>query len=145
MYQIGQILFVVLNKKQQIFPMQVVEMVTKKTLHGEEIKYCLQSGADKSTMIMLDQLDGEIFLSADEVRNALIARATAQIHVMIHSAEKKAKEWYEKDEKISLIPDKLLEPISTYNDIIEPIQEESTVVLPDGQVARISLSSIKNV
>jgi len=145
MYQIGQILFVVLNKKHQIFPMQVVEMVTKKTLHGEEIKYCLQAGADKSTMIMLDQLDGEIFLSSDEVRNALITRATSQIHAMILSAEKKAKEWYEKDEKISLVPDKLLEPTVTYSDAVEPVQEESTVVLPDGQVARIRLSSIKNV
>jgi hypothetical protein len=34
-YSIGQVLFVVLNKKSQIYPMQVIEIITKKTLQGE--------------------------------------------------------------------------------------------------------------
>lgn len=132
MYEIGQVVFVVLSKKQQIFPMQVVETVTKKTLQGEEIKYCLQAGSDKSTKIMLDQLDGEIFTSAEESKNTLVARATTQIHALVDSAEKKANEWY----KLKNTPAPADTPSISYIEH-EPKDEESTIVLPDGQVARI--------
>lgn len=94
MYEIGQVVFVVLHDKQLIFAMQIIETVTKKTLQGEEIKYCLQAGSDKSTKIMLDQIDGEIFVSAEEVRSTLVSRATFQINNLIETAEKKVKDWY---------------------------------------------------
>lgn len=142
MYNIGQVVFVVLNKKQQIFPMQVVEMVTKKTLRGEEVKYCLQAGSDKSTMIMMDQIDGEIFMSPEEAKRTLVTRATQQISRLIDSAEKKAKEWYFKEEAQDL------ETASEQIQIKEPQitfaeeSEEHTVVLPDGNVARIKLPTM---
>ena len=41
-YSVGQILFVVLNKKGQVYPMQVIEEIRKKTLKGEVTTYVLQ-------------------------------------------------------------------------------------------------------
>jgi len=139
MYEIGQVVFVVLSKKQQIFPMQVVETVTKKTLQGEEIKYCLQAGSDKSTKIMLDQLDGEIFTSAEEAKSTLVARATEQIYALVSSAEKKAYEWYKSNE--SSVKLQTVEPKISFN-IEQDQPEENTIVLPDGQIARIKLPVI---
>lgn len=149
MYEIGQVLFVVLTNKQQIFPMQVVETVTKKTLKGEEVKYCLQASSDKSTKIMLDQLDGEVFISAEEARSTLVARATSQINALITIAEKKARTWYTSTEVensnsnteslISQIEETQVSYLEDEN------QEESTVVLPDGQVAKIRMPVNKAV
>lgn len=146
MYEIGQVLFVVLASKQQIFPMQVVETVTKKTLKGEEVKYCLQAGSDKTTKIMLDQLDGEVFVSAEEARSTLVSRATSQINALVASAEKKAKTWYEfrepDERRIAVktpIP-QIEEPkISYIDEQDEGESEESSVVLPDGRVAKLRL------
>lgn len=142
MYHIGQVVFVVLNKKQQIFPMQVIEMVTKKTLQGEEVKYCLQAGSDKTTKIMLDQLEGEIFTSADEARHTLVSRVTKQIHAMISNAEKKAVSWYGDDKTELAQTLKVDEPSVSF---IEENNEYETVVLPDGQIARIRLPSANDV
>jgi len=148
MYEIGQVLFVVLASKQQIFPMQVVETVTKKTLEGEEVKYCLQAGSDKSTKIMLDQLEGEVFISAEEARSTLVERATSQINALVAAAEKKARVWYSTETEQNKIDTrsfmKQTEELKvSYLD--EDDQEESMVVLPDGQVAKIKMPVDKAV
>ncbi len=148
MYEIGQVLFVVLASKQQIFPMQVVETVTKKTLEGEEVKYCLQAGSDKSTNIMLDQLEGEVFISAEEARSTLVERATSQINALVAAAEKKARVWYSTETEQNKIDTrsfmKQTEELKvSYLD--EDDQEESVVVLPDGQVAKIKMPVDKAV
>ena len=148
MYEIGQVLFVVLASKQQIFPMQVVETVTKKTLEGEEVKYCLQAGSDKSTKIMLDQLEGEVFISAEEARSTLVERATSQINALVAAAEKKARVWYSTETEQNKIDTRTFmkqteELKVSYLD--EDDQEESMVVLPDGQVAKIKMPVDKAV
>jgi len=151
MYEIGQVLFVVLTNKQQIFPMQVIETVTKKTLKGEEVKYCLQAGSDKATKIMLDQLEGEVFVSAEEARKTLIARVSSQINALVSSAEKKAKSWYSQIEEsqdrtnlaIASMIKQIEEPSVSY--VEHGDHEEDTVVLPDGQIAKIRLATDKVV
>jgi len=57
MYIVGQVLYFVLSKKNQVYPMQVVEIITKKTLAGEEVSYILQAGPEKETKITFDQVD----------------------------------------------------------------------------------------
>jgi len=142
MYEIGQVVFVVISKKQQIFPMQVVETVTKKTLQGEEIKYCLQAGSDKSTKIMLDQIDGEIFTSSEDARSTLTSRASLQISRLVDSAVKKAKDWYTKEIKQELNELEVNEPEISF---IEQDSVQDVVVLPDGNVARIKFPTNKAV
>lgn len=136
MYQIGQVVFVVLNKKHQVYPMQVVETVTKKTLKGEEIKYFLQAGSDVNSRIMLDQIDGEVFTSAQNAKSTLISRATDQISKLVALAENKAKEWYGKKEVDAIEDMTLPEPKIEFKD--EP-QDAELVMLPDGQMARVRL------
>lgn len=139
MYEIGQIVLVVFNKKQQIFPMQIIETVTKKTLNGEEIKYCLQAGSDQSSQIMMDQIDGEIFVSADEARSELIARASNQINKLIDNAEQKSKLWYSsKDLRL----DEEIKELNSDRKTEETLTHESdTVILSDGTVAKIKFSN----
>ena len=129
-YSVGQILFVIMNKKNQVYPMQVVEEITKKTLRGEVTNYVLQGGSSIESTIMLDQVDGEVFDSADEVRRILQARASAQINKLVSAAVDKSKEWYESSQNIEAMSGQVqVEPIS--------VLEDSTVTLPDGTKARL--------
>ena len=144
MYTIGQILFVVLSKKNQIYPMQVIEVITKKTLHGEEIKYLLQGGGETPTTIMMDNLEGEVFETAESARSTLINRATVQINRLIDSAVLKSKEWYERpaapDNSIQTIDDlPELRAEATHNS--SKYDDAQTVMLPDGTVAKIKMPS----
>ncbi len=134
-YKIGQVIFTILNKKNHIYPMQVTEIITKKTMKGEEISYKLQGGPDKLSSILLDQIDGEVFETADIARNELINRATKQINKLVDSAIIKATEWYGENiqpSSIDDLPDFTSKKISL---------TEDTIILEDGTVAKIRLPS----
>ena len=125
--------------------MQVVEIITKKTLQGEEVQYLLQGGSNKSTTVMLDQVDGELFDSAEVARTTLISRATKQINRLVDVAISKSKEWY----PTSLTEPQTLQDLPSYDPdhITKHDEEESSkvspvmVTLPDGTVAKIKMPS----
>jgi len=130
-YNVGQVIYVILSKKGQVYPMRIIEEITKKTLKGEETNYVAQAGADLTTTILLDQIEGEIFVTAAEAKITLIERATSQIEKIIDNAVLKANEWYsiknQEDIEIHELP--------------QPEEEYPTVKLPDGSVARLKISN----
>lgn len=154
MYSIGQVVFVILSKKNQVYPMQVVEIITKRTLQGEEVKYALKSGAENN-VIMLDQIDGEVFESAEAVREVLVGRVTRQLNKMVEVAVSKAKEWYGHESNSTALREKLelsqqpdSRPGDGYLDLVvnqPPSSEnslhdnETSVMLPDGTVAKVKI------
>lgn len=146
-YSIGQVLFIVLNKKSQIYPMQVVEIITKKTLKGEEIQYLLQGGSDKASTVLLNQVDGEIFDESEKAKSILVQRATSQINRLVDSAVTKSKEWYGVsaiDSSPYSIQD--LPELNTRTfDMSRKAQDGEdavNVTLPDGTVAKVRLPSL---
>lgn len=94
-YSVGQILYVIPSKQTSVYPMQIVEEVTKKSLTGDiETIYMVRGGPDTKDVIRLDEISGEIFDSADIVHKTLIERVTVQITRLVDSATKKAHEWF---------------------------------------------------
>lgn len=133
-YEIGKILFVVLSKKNQVYPMRVVEVITKKSLKGEEVKYLLQAGSDLTTTVMLDQIDGEVFRSAEEARSTLTKRATSQVAKLVNAAVVKSKEWYG-DKVETTIETPPFQPMEEE----ESEQDAASVTLPDGTIAKVRM------
>lgn len=128
-YKVGQIIYAILNKKGQVYPLMVVEEITKKTIKGEVTSYIVQVGADSSNTSVLEQIEGELFENPEEAKSVLAKRATSQIERVVDNAVKKATEWYhnssQSDEEIHELP-----PSNEAN---------QTITLPDGTVARIKL------
>lgn len=157
MYSVGQVLFVVLAKKGQVYPMQIVEVITKKTLKGEEVQYVLQAGSDKNTTVLFDQIDGEVFDSSEKVRAVLTKRATAQVTRMVDTAASKAKQWYgsaaptatsSSPQTIDDLPDFNADPEEKEQELEAqpPSPPEETgpmsVMMPDGTIAKIKLPAV---
>jgi hypothetical protein len=153
MYSIGQILFFVLSKKSQVYPMQVVEIITKKNLSGEEATYVLQAGPEKETKLTLDQVDGEVFESPDVLRQTLVHRASMQVNKLIDNAVDKSNKWYS-GTKSHAIPQTIqnLPDFIARNELSiqqshsmnqknnsEDEEDDSTVTMPDGSVVRVKL------
>jgi hypothetical protein len=93
-YKIGQVIYVVLRKEMKVYPMQVTEIITKKTLDGEVTVYMVRGGTAQDEVLPIDQIDGEVFDSPDRVKKTLIDRASASITMLVDDAATKAKEWY---------------------------------------------------
>ena len=126
--------------------MQVVEIITKKNLSGEEATYVLQAGPEKETKLTLDQVDGEVFESPDVLRQTLVHRASMQVNKLIDNAVDKSNAWYtvrgtlnQVPQTIQNLPALLSKPDTKVQEEIE--DEESFVTMPDGSVIRVRLPS----
>lgn len=138
MYKIGQVLYVVLSKKSQVYPMQVIEVITKKTLSGEEVRYVLQAGSDQTTTVFLDQVDGEVFDSSETARDVLVKRATKMVNKLVDSAVAKARQWYQVKE----VEPQTIEDLPDFSAALSDDSREddsTSVMLPDGTVAKIKM------
>ncbi len=69
MYSVGQVLFIILNRKQQVIPCQVTEQVVRRSISGEEISYSVSIPSRNENKIHeLDTIDGEVFETSKGVR-----------------------------------------------------------------------------
>ena len=95
---VGQIVYVILEKQTAVHPMQVLEEITKKMLHGSEVvsetDYTLRSGGPSPKHTHLSNIQGEVFESAEHARTEMIERATRSINKHIEIAASRASEWF---------------------------------------------------
>lgn len=93
MYQVGDVLFIVSNKRRQIFPVRVVEQMIRKTLAGEDVSYRVQiPGGDKPTVIDLSGIDGTVHTTIERAREFLYEQATRAIEQMLSTAQEMVTE-----------------------------------------------------
>lgn len=133
-YEVGQVLYVVSRRKNDVIPVQIVEELTSKTLKGEEKTYRVKVGDDKN-VATIDQVDGEIFKSPQEVVDTLSERATASIKRLVDDAVKHAQAWYSNNAHVR-------SATAQAASIVAPRAadvESPTITLPDGTVARVKL------
>jgi hypothetical protein len=132
-YNIGQVLYVLLNKETKICPVQVVEEITKKSLDGESTIYVVRAGKKNETLNLSD-MDGQVFDSIDVLRKTLHDRITRTVDSVINGTLKRAQEWYPHVQEVREYQNEA-ESISP----IEPLQlqEDTIITLPDGTVAKM--------
>ena len=138
-YKIGQVIYVVLNKEGKIYPMQVIQIITKQSLKGSETNYMLRGNPSMTETVMLSEIAGEVFDTDSEARKMLSSRAVAQINKLVDLAVRKAGEWYP-DSVLSQAPDAL--SVSTADLTTSDDEEDESVALVDmgdGTKAKIKL------
>jgi hypothetical protein len=93
-YQVGQILYILPSTKTAVVPVQVVEEITKKTLRGREVSYMVRFGKDADKILDINDIQGEIYDSSDQVKRVLVERSTSALNRLVNNAVEKAKSWY---------------------------------------------------
>lgn len=147
---VGQILFVVLKKENRVYPLQVVEEVSKKSMEGETVSYVVQGGSDPNTKMNIADIDGEVFDSAAKAKQVLTARATTAISMLVDNAVQKSKEWYpsgfEQSESDPLQPLKKKKGTgATPPPAKIELDDDNTIELADGTRARVRSVSVPDV
>lgn len=152
-YHVGQVLYLIPSKsaKATLYPIQVIEELTKKTLNGIEIDYVVQAGPDQT--LNMNQVQGEIFESAEVAKESLMQRAISSIEKLVDASVKKSQEWYPNGKIIET--KKQIIPTQDYqdNNVIDtavPVQPSSTkrehamIDLGNGVIAKVKLPDILN-
>ena len=135
MYRVGQILYIILNQKQQVIPAQVIEQVVRKKLDGhEETSHIVRiplKGQYKE--YDLSQLDGVAYESMDEVKKVLFENVSSYIDDITSSAQKLATTSFG-----DVSPQSPFEP-----DPGDPSEDNGRVkvTLEDGTIANVKMPS----
>jgi hypothetical protein len=94
MYEVGQVLYLILNKKQQVIPAQVVEQTVRRTLAGEEILHSVKIPGEQQAY-KLEELGAEAHISLSSVQEKLHMNATVVIDTMILQASELAEKSFD--------------------------------------------------
>jgi hypothetical protein len=142
-YRVGQILYVVMNKQTKVFPCQIVEELTKKTLSGNSVVYRVAIGKTSEPRDLSD-IDGEVFDDPEVVKKTLTSRAQRMIEKMVAAATKAAGEWYPTDkgrempEVQGLSLDDITPDLTPVDEMPGDDGEQPTMELPDGRTAKVN-------
>ena len=140
MYNVGDILWIVSEKRPGVMPYSVIEEVTKKTILGVETVYFVES-LQSGKKFRLDNMPGEKFSSVEEAKSQLLKKAEAAIDKMLDIGKN----------LISIRQDNNTAPTQVYVEEDNPptIQdtseeepnyvEQEIVELPDGTKAKINI------
>ena len=125
-FQVGQIIFIVLKKKQQVLPARIIEEIQKKTMKGEEISYSAEIPVrDEMQVVPLSQLDCDLFMTLNEVREFLIFNATSVVDRLLAKAEKISKNRFA--------------PVIFNDAPIPTIEGKVKIQLENGSIANVNL------
>ena len=93
--EVGQILFIVFDDKKIIYPVQVIEEITKKTIEGVETDFIFRAGTGKSQRVLsYKSLNGKSFANIEDAKQFLLDIEMREIENQASEALKKADEWY---------------------------------------------------
>lgn len=162
-YRVGQVVYVIMAREPRVVPLQVVEEVTKRTLEGETVEYIVR-GRDAENTMAISSVEGEVFETAEKARKVLVERATSSVHRLIDKAVENARTWFTNVNEGDL-PRKPVKPTKAKQPVVptdlepsDPVQQfaqelindrdeadgEGTYVkLPDGTLARVTVSPDK--
>ena len=87
MYEVGQILYLLISKNKKIAPVQVVEQIVKKSISGEEVSYTVQLPNSEKSNVLLSNIDCEVFTSAPDIRSSMLSNATSAIDKLVSDSK----------------------------------------------------------
>ena len=130
MYSVGQVIYTVLEEKQLVLPVKVIEEVTIKNLEGEKTNYKVLLPNHKNQKISIDKLD-KTFDDAQTASDFLIKNARKAIDEMIFSAMSLEEKFF------GIAKNK--EEIDACNKDINSVK----IDLGDGNVANININELE--
>ena len=137
MYDVGQVLYVILEKKHAILPVRVTEQIVRRTVEGESISYKVEVPG-KNQIMSLSDLGKSHHSSLDSVKKKLLSNAESAIHAMSDKAASIAKEFFHENYEELTIPEPISSPSQSKS------QDDSAKVdLGDGVVANINLEALE--
>ena len=132
-YEVGQVLFLILSKKQHVVPVQVVEQVTRRSLDGEETSYSVRIPG-RADLHNLHELKADVYVSLEAVQAKLQDNAIHAIGKIVNSAGNLAAKHFNISQGDILVPE-TTQSDDSYGAV--------KVDLGDGTLANIKLPDVQ--
>ena len=86
-YRGGQVVYLLSRKDTKVFPVQVIEEITRKKIDGEYTSYIVKIPNKKGSELSLDEVDAEVFRDAGELEKFMVDQAKRSIEEIIKNAQ----------------------------------------------------------
>jgi len=87
MYEVGQVLYVLMTKEHTVIPVRVVEKILRRTIEGESISHIVELPTPSQNQVDLDKLGPGIYSSSSDAMSAMIENASSTIADIVKKAE----------------------------------------------------------
>lgn len=94
-YKIGQVLFVIPTGGAAVVPIQVIERRISETSSGIVVKHIVKTHKEKSPMLVLETIKGDVYDDVRRARETMLSHATRAIDSMIKKALDAAAQSFE--------------------------------------------------
>lgn len=104
-YSIGQVVYILSEKGQNIIPAMIVEEQTIQRLNGVSVSWKVAIGpSDKQKVVDSTELKGDIYTSLLEIKSLLSKRLNEFIENTTEMAKKREASWYGAQKKAAVNP-----------------------------------------
>ena len=140
-YYVGQVLYLLMHKEHSVIPVQVTEKILRTTLEGNNVSYIVELPTKNKDLRKLDGIDGSVYEDTNQIKIAMLEKATATIDSIIQKAEKASGRFtpHENPEHVSS-EETQPEPEANFT---EEKSQSLDVDLGGGVVGKISIESIE--
>lgn len=137
MYEVGQVLYTVIEDKQIVVPIKIIEQVTVKTLEGEKTNYKILLPNNKMQKVDMSKFKN-VYTDISVIENILIEKAKEAIDQMLIDAITLEEKYFNtslhsKDEEEKIMP------------VCNNDNESIKIDLGEGIIANINKENIDKV
>ena len=140
MYEVGQILYTILENKYKVIPLKVSEQVITKTLEKESITYKAIIPGKKKTKVNLSEVSN-IWESLEEVEKHLLNNAQEAVSKMIEESNTLRQRYFKEEDPVtddlSACNNESLDGIIKHDHYDDNIKSKIKVDLGNGQIANL--------
>lgn len=138
MYEVGQVLYTILEDKQIVIPIRVIEQVTTKTIEGQKTDYKFQLPNNKNQSVSQDKFYN-LYNDLSEAESYLLNNAKTAIEKMVFDAITLEEKFFAVKKSKDVIETK--EETQTCNNDNDKVK----IDLGGGQIANIDMTQINNI
>tara|TARA_B100001094_G_C18072173_1_gene740645 strand:+ start:166 stop:624 length:459 start_codon:yes stop_codon:yes gene_type:complete len=140
-YSVGQVIYSILQEKQIIIPLKVVEEITIKNEQGEQTNYKVMLPNTKKQKVKTSMFK-ELFVDLDEVSNYMIENAKKAIDKMVEDAIYLEEDYFKESKSKDVIIEK--EAIED-NSVCNNENNNVKIDLGDGKVASFNIDAMEEI
>lgn len=129
MYDVGQVVYALLENKKIIIPIRIIEEITIKNLESEITTYKVLIPNNKKEKVNLDKFDN-VFNTVDEASNYMIENAKKAIDDLAFKAVELEEKFFSTKEKSD----------TCINDV-----DNVKIDLGDGTTANVNIKNLENL
>ena len=140
MYEVGQILYTILENKYKVIPLKISEQVITKTLEKESITYKAIIPGKKKVKVNLSEVSN-IWDNLEEVEKHLLNNAKSAVSKMIEESNALRQKYFKEEvvdkDDLSACNNESNGDIIKHDDYDDNIESKIKVDLGNGQIANL--------